>query len=89
MEWKSRFFFFFTDVVFVDFSDHLLELNVSQAELLAGELQLIGRDVAAAVLVEVLERREQVILPLDLVHMQSCSDELTVIYRAAVIYICL
>lgn len=78
-----------TDVVLVDFSDHVVEAEVvgAEAELLAGELQLVGGDVAAAVLVEVLERREQVVLPLHFVQVQRRRDELAVVDRPALVHV--
>ena len=41
----------------------------------------------AAVLVEVLERREQVVLPLHLVQVQRRRDELAVVDRATIIHV--
>jgi len=74
-------------VVLVHLPDHVLELHVAQPELLARQLQLVGGDVPAAVLVEVLERREQVVLPLHLVQVQRRRDELAVVDRATIIHV--
>jgi hypothetical protein len=69
-------------VVGVDLRHDLLDVPAVEEPLLPqGLLQLLHRDVPAVVLVEVLERGVEVLVPVHPVHVHRRRDELLVVYR--------
>jgi hypothetical protein len=76
-----------TYVVLVHLCDDVVEADVGHVVLPARLLQLVDGDVSAAVLVEVGECREQVLLALQLAHVHGGGDELVVVDAAALVHV--
>lgn len=76
-------------VILINFSNHIFQVNVLNAEFLTGLLKFILRDVTATVLVEVLESCKEVIFPLSFVQMKCCCYELAIVDAAIVVEISL
>nr|CAB3451612.1 unnamed protein product [Digitaria exilis] len=72
-------------VVLVHLPDDVVDADVGHVVVPAGLLELVDGDVAAAVLVEVGEGGEEVLLALELAHVDGGGDELVVVDGAAAV----
>jgi hypothetical protein len=74
-----------TYVVLIHFSDDFVDAHICHVVVPAGLLELVDGDVSAAILVEVGEGGEEVLLALQLAHVDGGGDELVVVDGAALV----
>jgi len=78
-----------TYIIFIDFFDYLFQANIFNAKLITSLLKFFLSNIPTSIFIKVRKGCKQMIFSFDLVKMQCCRNELTIINRPTIIYISL